>query len=391
MRCVVTMAMCLALLAFCSARPISATPSTIAIDDLTIDPQGQTGMRFTNSIATSLVRVDAGERMKMRGYASDDGFYIVYVAFDKTSPTTPPSDINYYLYSQAATVGGDMFTEHVVVGTPRGDFSDQWSWVKYHLTENGTHSGSLEIPVHSFSNAALISVEPDSSAGTVYLSQPQHKITFSTKNSLKGFEVTLDSADLTSDNDYYWKWSDTDHRYHVSFDVGNSNPPWSLFTAPLNGIVWVRPNLWRSLSGSAGAFKSGQFQDVLNLTLRYNAGLGGNPRAVSVPINIRFKPPWWSLFCCAVIGAFLGSLVTLFFPDTWKGKTPARTIESAIVLAVVAEFLGLLMFQSDDSKLIVAGFNLNPTEVLPALGLGLLVGLLGLKVLDAFKIPLPTR
>lgn len=30
------------------------TQSTIAIDDLSIDPQGQTGMRFTSSVATAL-------------------------------------------------------------------------------------------------------------------------------------------------------------------------------------------------------------------------------------------------------------------------------------------------------------------------------------------------
>jgi hypothetical protein len=317
---------------------------------------------------------------------------MVYMAFDKIAPTTPPLDINYYLYSQPAlATEKDVFTEYVVVGTPRGDFSDQWSWVRYHLDENGIHSGSLELPIHSFSNEALILVEPDSSAGTVYLSHPDHKLAFSTKNSLKGLVVYVDGADVTTNNEYYWKWTGGERRYPVVFDAPNPSAPLTLTAAPLNGTATVRPNLWKSLQASAGAFRSDQSQDVLNLTVRYSAEFGGNPRALSVPIRIRFRPPWWSLFGCAVLGSILGSLVTLWFPDTWKATTKMRTIRSAVLLAIVAEFLGLLMFLSDGSKLAIAGFNLDPTEVLPAAGMGLLVGFLGLKVFDAFKIPLPTR
>jgi hypothetical protein len=375
-----------------TTAPSLSGQSAMTIDNLQIDPRGDSSISFNTSVVTPGIRKDTNQRMKMRPYPSDDKLYSVYVAFDMTSSTEPPSDINYYLYSQPASARDkDVFTEYVVVGTPRGDFSDQWSWVKFHLTENGPHNGSLELPIHSYSNAALISVEPNSNAGTVDLSDPNHKVAFTTTNSLKGFDLYVDSADLTTNNDYYWKWKSSDHRYAVAFDSPSSIPPYPLSATPLNGSATVQPDLWKSLSASAGSFRSELSHDVLSLTVRYNASLGGNPRALVVPIKIRFRPPWWSLFACAILGALLGSVFTLFFPATWKATTTARTISSAILLAIISEFLGMLMFFSDDSKLVIAGFNLIPTEILPAMGLGILVGLLGLKVLDAFKIQIPTR
>jgi hypothetical protein len=390
MKCLWTGFSLCALLA--ASAPVLSGQATIVIDDLRVDPRGDSSLTFTTSVATPGIRKDAGQRIKMRPYASDDKLYLVYVAFDMTSAAEPPSDINYYLYSQpVSATDKDVFTEYVVVGTPRGDFSDQWSWVKFHLNDNGIHNGSLELPIHSYSNAALISLEPDASAGTVYLSHPDHKVAFIAKNSLKGFDLYVDGADLTTNNDYYWKWSGSDHHFAIAFDGPSSTPPFPLKATPLNGVATVEPALWKSLSASAGSLKSDQSQDVLSLTVRYNASLGGNPRALTVPIKIRFRPPWWSLFGFAIIGALLGSVLTLLFPATWKATSPTKTIVSAILLAIVAEFLGILMFLSDDSKLVIAGFNLIPTEILPAMGLGILVGLLGLKVLDAFKIPLPTR
>jgi hypothetical protein len=337
--------------------------TTLNMDDLQIDPRGDSVVKFTSSVATPGVQIDGNQRMKMRPYSTNDGLYRVYVAFDRTAPTVPPSDINYYLYSQPIhTAQADVFTEHVIVGTPRGDFSDQWSWVKFHLNENGMHEGSLELPIHSFSNAALISIETDSAAETVYLSDPDHKVGFTARNSLKGFDIYLEGADLTTTHDDYWRWNGTDHRYAARFDSPNGSPPFPLATTPLTGAASIEPAFWRSLSASVRSFRTDQYHDTLNLTVRYNAGLGGNPRAVTIPIKVRFRPPWWSLLGVVMIGAILGSLCTLGFPQTWKATSPWKTLRSAISLAVVVEILGMLMFMGDDSKLVIAGFNLIPTE-----------------------------
>ena len=371
----------------CQAQP------SLKLDDLLLDPSGNSKVVFTWVQTTPGVSIDPAHRLAMRPYptTNDNGVYRVYVAFDKISPTMPPSDIAYYLYSQpVSAVDKGLFTEHVVVGTPYGDFPDQWSSVRFHLTENGLHDGVVTLPIHCFSNVPLISVETDPNAGTVYLSSPDHKLSFAAKSLLKGFEVDIESADLTTNNEWFWKSNDPNDQFVVRFN-SKSKPPYSMTTAPLSGDARVVPNVWSSLLASARTLGADQAHDVLTLTVRHNAGMGGTARAISIPINVRFRPPWWSLLAAAMIGAVLGSSLTLKLPANWKGTTVARTFRSAVLLAVVAEVLGMILFLSDKSKLAIAGFNLDPTQTLPAMGLGILVGLLGLRVLDAFKIPLPKR
>ena len=378
-----TGSLCLGLMALAS---VARADSTLMIDTLNLDVKGNSSVTFTFSVATPGIRKDATERLRMRPYRTDDGVYFLYVAFSKTAPTSPPNDINYYLYSQPiAARDKEVFTEYVVVGTPRGGFSDQWSLVKFHLNENGLHHGSMELPIPSASNEPLIAIEPDKRVEAIYLSSPTHRIPFAIKSLRNNFEVDVNSADLTTNNEDYWKWSGSDKRYPVEFDRLTPGPPFVLSNSPLTASVKVEPNVWNALMASAHSLKVDQPTDVLLLTIRHNSSPGGIPRAYPLAINIRFRPPWWSLLLAAGIGSVLGSGLTLFFPATWQGTSAVRTIASAVLLAAVAEILGILMFMSDDSNLVIAGLKLNPTEVLPALGLGILVGLLGLKVLDALR------
>src|SRR5216683_8144480 len=75
---------------FCMLLGITAPTlygqSTIAVDDLSVDPRGDSGVKFTSLVATHGIHLDTNQRMKMRPYPTEDQSYLVYVAFDKTSP-----------------------------------------------------------------------------------------------------------------------------------------------------------------------------------------------------------------------------------------------------------------------------------------------------------------
>lgn len=380
---------CLALLVL---QCFGYAESSIVLDPLNLDLDGNSTVKFTFSVATPGVQIDEVRRMKMRPYPTDDKVYSLYVAFDKTAPTTVPNEINYYLYSQpVAARDKAIFTEYVVAGSRHGTFSDQWRPVRFHLQENGLHHGSIELPIPSSSNQPLISVDPDKGIEPIYLSSPTHKMRFAIKSLIDNFEVDIHSAELTANNDDFWNWSGPEKRYSAKFDSSTPGPPFALTNGPLTASVTVEANIWKALMASAYSLKADQPSDVLLLTIRHNSSPGGAIRALPAKIGVRFRPPWWSLLLSACFGSLLGSSLTLFFPETWKGANALRTIGSAALLTVIAEIIGMLLFMSDQSDLVIAGFKLNPTELLPALVLGIVVGVSGLKVLDSFKIQLPTR
>ena len=380
----------IAALAACMA--VSFANPALTLADLNLDPQKSVGVSFTPSVSIPGVRLDASERKAMRRYQTDGGVYTVLVAADRTAPTIPPGDINYYLYSQlSAAPDKDVFTEHVIIGTPRGEFVDQWGWVQFELNEKYTHKGMLALPLRSASTAPLIAIEPERASGIVFLSRAEHKVAFDAKNLLKGIDVYVDLAQLTALNEDYWKWPNGVRNLPVAFTSQTSGPPYVVEPPSLQGVTRPEPRLWRTIFASARSIRADEPHDRLYLTVRHSAAMGGTPRAIRFAIDVRFRPPWWSLLAFAVIGSLLGSAVTLLFPAAWNAASPLRTIGSAALLAVVVELLGMLMFMSDQSKLVIGSINLDPTQVLPALGLGILVGLLGIRTLEAFKIPLPIK
>jgi hypothetical protein len=273
-----TALLCVALLVL---PPFGRADSTLKIDTLNLDVKGDSSVKFTFSVATPGVRVDATQRLRMRPYRSDDGLYLLYVAFSKTAPTIPPNEINYYLYSQPISARDkEIFTEYVIVGSPRGDFSDQWSLVKFDLDESGLHHGSIELPIPSSSKKPLISIEDDKRVEPIYLSSPTRKIQFAIKSLINNFEVDVNSADLTTNNEDYWKWNGSEKRYTVVFDSLTPGPPFALTSSPLTGSVKVEANIWKALMASAHSLKADLPTDVLFLTIRHNSSPGGIPRAL---------------------------------------------------------------------------------------------------------------
>jgi hypothetical protein len=371
----------------------SFAQASIELDKALLDLHGQAYVEFSQA-GSYPIHLTASEREHLRPYSTDDRTYNVYVDFRKTQPTEPPTDIDYHIYTQPTlSVGTDVFTEYVVVGSPHGDFTDQWSSVKFQLKENGLHTGTIELPLHSPSGSDFITVDAPPGALKIRIAGTDHKVPFKATNTLKNFGAIITSAELTTDDDDNWVWPDKiRHSYSASFDgITNGSLP-ALRSGPVTGFFEVHPNYWQSLMSSTHTVKADDPSDIVTLTIRYNAELGGSSHATPpIKVKIHFQPPWWALLLSSFFGAIVGSLLTLAFPSTWKGSTWIRTLGSAALLALVAQVLGMLLFMSDNSNIQIAGFSLNPTEMLPSLGLGILVGLLGLKTFDAFKISLPTR
>jgi hypothetical protein len=366
---------------------------SIALDRAVLDSHGDSYVEFSEAGAYGNTDLTPSKKELMRCFPTDDLSYSVCVDFRKTRPTEPPTDIDYHIYTQSIShAGTNASTEYVVVGSPHGDFSDQWSSVKFRLTENGVHTGTIELPLHSTSISDLISLESPPDAGNIELAQSDHKIPFTATNSLKGFGVVIASAELTTDDDDNWLWPDkVRHYYSATFNEEHSGVPPELRIAPVTGFFQVHPNFWQSLISSTHTINSDDASDMATLTIRYNPELGGSPHAKPIKVRIHFLPPWWALFISAILGSILGGLLTLVFPDTWKATTPARTLGSAALLALITQSFGMLLFLSKSSNIDIAGLSLNPTEILPSFGLGILVGLLGIKTLNAFNIPLPTK
>jgi hypothetical protein len=123
------------------------------------------------------------------------------------------------------------------------------------------------------------------------------------------------------------------------------------------------------------AVKSDVPHDTLALTLTYHTVPGGNDRRQTVLAMVRFGPGLLGLALALLGGIGLG-LAARYLITGRLGNENERAFHAvllALVLGIIAEFVGILLTAYGNSKLILFGLDIDPRQLFPAFILALLV------------------
>ena len=146
----------------------------------------------------------------------------------------------------------------------------------------------------------------------------------------------------------------------------------------------VKPRPGAALSATVRPILPNEPHETLDVRFIFTAG--GIERTLRKTVGVRFRPSFWSLGLALLVGSFLGSLVRVvirvFRPP---GDTPAKSLKvkiwiwlrdflSAIVLGIVLEALGLILFMAN-SRLRLFGLELDPWQPLQVFFIGVMAAL----------------
>lgn len=372
------------MLSYVSFAQTAATPS-IVIPRLQVSGNGSVDFDYRGSSGT--LSLAPSEMSTMMHSVTDDQQYNVLMAPFETNAVI--GFFNYIFYvGQSGKVDYSRLT---VVGIPNNEFTDRYTAVPYSVVVDGkTHAGHIFMPVHSFTSKGEISItsEPPS-----IVTGRSNTLQLHLKSDLpEGLRPCIKAINLTADHKDQWR------------NVLNSAKPSSL---PLAGnhpdfcrnggmvlnrsstvTVEAYPDTYNALTNSLFTLKPEDIDEHLRALVVYETEMGGaerNPEPFDV--SVRYRPAWYFGFLAVMLGSIIASLVTTAFPASWKQDKWWKTILSGIGLSFICYLLARLL----GVTLTIFGFTLNLEQVLPCMGLGIIVGLAGLKTLDAFKIPIPGK
>jgi hypothetical protein len=147
--------------------------------------------------------------------------------------------------------------------------------------------------------------------------------------------------------------------------------PGSSATLPLN----LAPNTIPALLQGALAVRTDVPHDTLSLVLTYHTVPGGTDRRQTVSAKVRFGPGLLGLALALCGGITLG-LAARYLLTGKLGKENERALHailSALVLGVIAEFVGIMLTAYGNSRLILFGLDIDPRQLFPAFILAILV------------------
>lgn len=145
----------------------------------------------------------------------------------------------------------------------------------------------------------------------------------------------------------------------------------------------LRPNPVKAFLAAFFTRNPSREHDTVILTVEHRTRWGGT-RSLDVRLPIQFVPWPPLLFLAAAVGALIGSLAALLFG--WYGSLLwAKKAGAATVNAVITEFIAMLLVQLD-TEVQIFGFRFDPFQLLPALVIGILIGLTGFSSLDLLEM-----
>jgi hypothetical protein len=151
-------------------------------------------------------------------------------------------------------------------------------------------------------------------------------------------------------------------------------------------ILAVQPNTIHALFTSAFAVDPRKAHDTLAVYITGTPGQGGLtslPQQIDVPV--RFTPSFIFLASAVIVGALIGfgirRLIPMVAPAGGAGAPDAggaaggsqqgprglvRDLVLSIATAAVVEVVGLILFNTTNTSVVVFGFSLDPSQVAPA-------------------------
>lgn len=254
-----------------------------------------------------------------------------------------------------------------ITGNPTGSFRDAPVRVSFRI-KNGSSSatGAILMPVYNAAKTDLVSAEEQKEPAYVSVSGST-PVQVRLGNVADSLAIAVTEVAVSEGCPKCWT--------RVSPAVTEAKPlviePGTNVSLPVDLVSNSIPAL---LQGAL-MIKPDVPHDTLAFTLIYHTLPGGADRKQTIPYRIRFGPGLFGLALALCGGTGLGLLARYLLTDK-LGKDNERAfhaIISAFVLALVAEFIGVMMTAYGNSKLVLFDLDIDPRQLFPTFILAMLV------------------
>jgi hypothetical protein len=271
-------------------------------------------------------------------------------------------------------------TRFTVNGEPVGTFPVQKAVVEFVISEGGNEEKNwISLPV-SGTDATGYLVTPSWTEPEDVELPGETEIPLLLQNALPEWPVSVVGVQQPSRKKVWSKvrlsFMDSEENEFKEFDI--------LPGRPVNDRVVLRlkPNSAQALTQLFFSRAGGSVHEKVVATLDYRAPWGV-PGSLAIEIPVRFVPWPPLLFLAVAVGTLLGSVIPILTGQRRRSRWP-RAFTASLLIAIVMELLAIVL-QSHDSQFRLLGVELDPFQLLPAMLIGIFMGLLGFRSLDILK------
>ena len=358
------------------------------IDDVKFDNGAVVRFLETSSTQTT---VPSETLKKMIAGQPDDKRFTVFTTVDEI--TAYPSFENYIFYVRSASAAEVPVIRFTVQAVPYDSFADQVRVLRIHLLD-GTMDRSVEmsLPVHSLKSGNYLWAKTNAVA-KVHLSGDTISIDLVNKYLLP---VKITDATIEPDSPSHWL-PKTELQKVLPIILGsdeNNNHVALVWKVQPRALGVLRDSLIPVSSAVTGEGSSDSKADSeqnvaavdhLVISIHYVPEQGGFDHPIRVSRSIFFYPSVPALVGVSVLGAVVGGIIMFFGfrKDTGLRKF-LNYLAPNIVLALFIQFIAIVLFSFDNSKVQIGVVNLNPTLLIPAGCLGAISVLYGFQLIERF-------
>lgn len=270
-------------------------------------------------------------------------------------------------YLERAAAGGQTAYKFQITGNPTGSFRDTPVRVTFHVKLPTTNAaGVILMPVYNATKADLLLVEEQREPSYVSISGSS-PVQIRLGNIPDALGISVTDVAVSESCPKCWRriFSLVNPKNPLNIDPGSSA------MLPID----LLPNSIPALMQGALLIKSEVPHDTLMVTVTYHTLPGGADKKQSVPFKIRFGPGLLGLALSLCGGIALG-LAARYLLTGKLGKDNERAfhaILSALVLVLIAEFVGVMMTAYGNSKLVLFDLDIDPRQLFPAFILAILI------------------
>lgn len=297
---------------------------------------------------------------------TDDQAYRLFVDVDSIQQVRFNAfTLTAYLVSVKDATRGSL--KFQITGNPTGSFQDAPVRVSFHV-KNGSSSvmGGILMPVYNATKTELLLVEKQNEPAYVSVSGAT-QIQIPLGDVADALPVSVTEAAVSEGCPKCWT--------RISSLMNEKHPLLVNPGTSANLLIDLFPNSLPALLQGALVLKPDVPHDTLSVILTYHTVPGGADREQTVLARVRFGPGLLGLALALCGGITLG-LAAKYLLTGNLGKGNERTVHailSALVLGLIAEFVGIMLTAYGNSKVVLFGLDIDPRQLFPAFILATLV------------------
>jgi len=254
-----------------------------------------------------------------------------------------------------------------ITGNPSGSFRDAPVRVSFHVKNAAATSAATiqMLPVYNATKTDLLAV--DTQKDPEYVSSDKTPIEIALSNPPDSLAIAVTDVSVTQGCPKCWK--------RITSTVTEKSPLPIETGAKANLPIELNANSVPALLHGALVIQPDMPHDTLSLTVTYHTVPGGAERKQIIPYKVRFGPGLLGLSLAVCCGIGLGLAAKYLLTDNVgkKGERVLHAVLTALVLGIIAEFIGVMMTSYGNSKLVVFDLDIDPRQIFPAFILAVLV------------------